>query len=36
VEVNIEPAFAAADFFIAEKAGTALARIVDEIKKIES
>lgn len=36
VEVNIEPAFAGADFFIAEKAGTALARIVDEIKKIES
>ena len=36
VEVNIEPAFAGAEFLIAEKAGTALARIVDEIKKIES
>jgi NAD-dependent deacetylase len=36
VEVNIEPAFASADFFIEEKAGTSLARIVEEIKRIES
>lgn len=36
VEVNIEPAFAGADFFIAEKAGTGMARIVQEIKKLES
>lgn len=35
VEVNIEPAFSPADFFIEEKAGTGLARIVEEIKKIE-
>jgi NAD-dependent deacetylase len=33
VEVNIERAFAGADFFIEEKAGTALPEIVTEIKK---
>jgi NAD-dependent deacetylase len=36
VELNIEPAFAGADFFIEEKAGTGMARLVEEIKKIES
>ena len=35
VEVNIEHAFPGADFFIEEKAGTGLVRIVEEIKKIE-
>jgi len=33
VEVNIEPAFVGADFFLNEKAGTALPEIVTEIKK---
>jgi len=33
VEVNIERAFAGADFFIEEKAGTAIPKIVTEIKK---
>jgi NAD-dependent deacetylase len=36
VELNIEPAFPGADFFIEEKAGTGMARLVEEIKKIES
>jgi NAD-dependent deacetylase len=35
VEVNIERAFSGADFFIEEEAGTGLARIVQEIKKIQ-
>jgi NAD-dependent deacetylase len=35
VEVNIEHAFPGADFFIAEKAGTGMARLVAEIKKLE-
>jgi NAD-dependent deacetylase len=35
VEVNIEHAFPGADFFIAEKAGTGMARLVEEIKKLE-
>lgn len=35
VEVNIERAFPGADFFIQEKAAVALARLVEEIKKIE-
>jgi len=32
IEVNPEKAFATADYYIAEKAGTALARIVEEVK----
>jgi NAD-dependent deacetylase len=36
VEVNIEPAFHGADYLIREKAGTGLARLVEEIKKLES
>jgi NAD-dependent protein deacetylase/lipoamidase len=36
VEVNIEPALNCADFFIEEKAGAAMVRIVAEIKKIAS
>lgn len=35
VELNIEPAFPGADFLIEEKAGTGMARLVEEIKKIE-
>lgn len=35
IEVNIEQAFSDSDFFIQEKAGPALARIVEEIKRIE-
>jgi hypothetical protein len=34
VEVNIERAFTAADFFIEEKAGAALAGLLAAIKKI--
>ena len=34
VEVNIEPAFTGADFFIAEKAGTALSELLAAVKKI--
>ena len=34
VEVNIEPAFTGADFFIEEKAGSALAELLAAIKKI--
>jgi NAD-dependent deacetylase len=35
IEINIENAFPDADYFIMEKAGTALPRIVAEIKKYE-
>jgi len=35
IEINIENAFPDADYFIIEKAGTALPRIVAEIKKYE-
>jgi NAD-dependent deacetylase len=34
VEVNIEPAFSGADFFIGEKAGTVLAGLLSAIKNI--
>ena len=32
IEVNPEKAFATADYYIAEKAGKALSRIVEEVK----
>jgi hypothetical protein len=34
VEVNIYPAFAVADFVVAEKAGTGLANILKEVGRI--
>lgn len=34
VEVNIERAFAGADYVIEEKAGAALSKVLEEIKKI--
>jgi NAD-dependent deacetylase len=36
VEVNIERAFPRVDYFLGEKAGTALPKLVDEIKKLST
>jgi len=33
VEINLERAFPKVDFFLGEKAGTALLKLVEEIKK---